>query len=111
PLLRAGSGDQLLATVPARCTVHEAGPVRARIGVTRELPGGVLHLTYTLHAFDPCLRVSVAWDGDGRHRWLDLATTLRAQPWQRSAGGSPEHIVDANGQHWHHGVTWARLDD
>lgn len=108
-LLRAGIGEQLLATVPARCTVHEAGPVRARVGVTREFAGSVLHVTYTLFAFDPCLRVSVAWDGDQPQRWLDCATSLSAQPWQRSVGWHSERI-EGNAQ-WHHGLSWVRLDD
>ncbi len=110
PLLRAGRGKELLTVSPARCTVLETGPVRARLAITRELPGGVLHLIFTLHAFDPCLRVSVAWDGDLHDRWLDLSTAITGQPWQRSVGWMPDHIQD-DGTRWHHGLAWARLDD
>lgn len=110
PLLRAGQGDALLTASPARCTVLETGPVRARLAITRELPGCVLHLIFTLHAFDPCLRVSVAWDGELHGRWLDVSTAIGGQPWQRSVGWMPDRIHD-DGTRWHHGLAWARLDD
>ncbi len=47
------------------CLVLEAGPVRARVAVTRSGPAGTLRVVYTLHAHEDVLRVSATWSGKG----------------------------------------------
>ena len=49
----------------ATITIHEAGPVRARVGVTRTTTAGTLRLTYTVHAHEDVVRIAGTWSGDG----------------------------------------------
>jgi hypothetical protein len=49
----------------ATITVVEAGPVRARIDVLRQVPQGLLRVSYALHAHEDGLRVTASWDGPG----------------------------------------------
>lgn len=108
PLLSVGLQAQALAVSPARVAVLEDGPVRARVMVTIETGVGIMHLTYTLHAFDPCLRVSVAWDSPEPDRWLALPTNHHGRPWRGGWGFGYEDVPRAN---WQHGLTWLAADD
>lgn len=106
PLLKPGSEDQTLETTPARIQVLEDGPVRARIQATIETTRGVVHLTYTLHALDPSLRVTVAWDGVPPQAWLDLSTRNLRRPHWRSNGYAAEALSTSSGM-----ATWLHCDD
>jgi len=64
-------GDSTAAVV----AVAEAGPVRARVTVQRDLPGGRLELAYVLHALDDHLLIAARWLGAG-DCWLDHPTRV-----------------------------------
>lgn len=69
--------DDLPLSGASTTTVLEDGPVRGRIAVTRSGERGTLHLTYTVHAHEPLLRVAATWDGTGELR-LVCPTMVRA---------------------------------
>lgn len=106
PLLQAGCDDQVLAVTPARIQVIEDGPVRARVQATIETARGVVHLIYTLQAFDPSLRITVAWDGTPPQAWLDLSTRNLRRPHWRSNGYAAEALSTSAGM-----ATWLHCDD
>lgn len=112
PALQAMVGDQPLS---GTCTISvlESGPIRGRIVVTRSGGHGTLRLTYSLHAHEPVLRLSVAWDGDTDLR-LECPTMVQAAPLE--AGGElsgwsvPQHArADGGRMAAIAGLRWARL--
>ncbi len=65
PAYIGGDADAPEPDISVACLVLEAGPVRARVAVTRSGPAGTLRIVYTLHAHDDVLRVSATWSGSG----------------------------------------------
>ena len=112
PALQALVDDLPLAG-QTTTTVLEDGPIRGRVAVTRVSERGTLHLTYTVHAHEPVLRVAVTWDGDGEVRLL-CPTVVRADRLQvggELAGWSvPQHADAARAPMAPiSGLRWARL--
>ncbi len=116
----AWSGPALQATIAglpmggaATISVLETGPVRARIGVTRQCDGGSLQLLYTVHAHEPVLRVAATWDGPAGLR-LDCPTPVHAAPLEiggeLSGWSVPQHARgDLETLRPIAGLRWARL--
>jgi hypothetical protein len=107
--------DDLPLAGSATTTVLEDGPVRGRIAVTRVSERGTLHLTYTVHAHEPLLRVSATWDGEADLR-LICPTMVRAAPLE--VGGEyagwqlPQHaIAGREAMTPLAGLRWARLSE
>ncbi len=65
PAVRA-SVDGVAVAGPWEVRVLESGPVRARVRTAAMTAGGRMNIDYVLHEHDDCLRVEVAYDGEGR---------------------------------------------
>jgi hypothetical protein len=114
PALQAVVDDLPLAGATTT-SVLEDGPIRGRVTVTRTGERGTLHLTYTIHAHEPVLRVSATWDGAGELR-LVCPTMVRAAPLEVGAELAgwqvPQHaIAGRESMTPLAGLRWARLSE
>jgi len=112
PALQALVDDLPLAGATTM-SVLEDGPIRGRVTVTRTGERGTLHLTYTVHAHEPELRVSATWDGAGELR-LVCPTMVRAAPLNLGAELAgwqvPQHAIAGRDPMTPiAGLRWARL--